>query len=122
MKEKTTVRWSEKTDLAFYDNFLADPGYAKRAKGLNIKVVHLSAQEYIDHCATIFHYLPAQVRTSRQQKDIDTLKEAILNNNEIFLPILDFAYGCQEGMHRVLACEQLGIERIPVVFVDKEEE
>lgn len=119
---KQKVNWSEKTDLAFYDNLMSNPAYAKRAKGLDIRIVHLSAQEYIDHCATIFHYTSAQVRLTRQQKDIDTLKKAILEGREIFLPVLDFAYSCQEGMHRALACEQLGVEEIPVVFVDKEED
>jgi len=122
MREKIKVTWASNTDLAFYDNLLGNPAYAKRAKGLEIQVVHLTAQEYIDHCASIFKITPSQLRASRLQVDVDRLKKAIIDGKKIFLPVIDFAYNCQEGMHRVLACEQLGIERIPVIFVDKEGE
>jgi len=113
------VNWSQKTGFPFYDNFIDNPDYAKHKKGLDIQIIYLSPQKYLDYCALIFDQSPSAVRNGRLKENIDELAIAISKGNEIFIPFVDFAYNRQEGLHRALACEQLGIESIPVLFVDK---
>ena len=55
------------------------------------------------------------------RKKVDNLKKLIQSGTKIDMPILDYAPGgfVQDGFHRALAAQELGIKKIPVAVIKR---
>ena len=104
---------------------MADTGTSLSTKGAIL--VEMSPEEYLKRCAAMFNdtegkssNLTMQVR-QLSRKTIDELKEKMQSGTKMYTPWLDERgiHG-QEGRHRAAAAYELGIEKIPVVYWERQ--
>ena len=109
---------SKTTGISKYDEYLADPSYAK-SKGITVKVVHMSPETYIDIASDDFKnqgFTKEEVIASRK-KNTETIKRLEKVKN-IDMPVLgyDGEYLFQEGLHRSISAINQGIKSMPVLI------
>lgn len=113
---------TDKTGMSYYDDFLnvKDHDYKRLAKGLQGEIVYMAPSEYIRRLGTdIFHCSTARVMRGVDQDNVDQIASKMTSGTKYNLPILDLANETQEGRHRALAAESLGVKKIPVLVVTK---
>lgn len=113
---------TDKTGMSYYDDFLnvKDHDYKRLAKGLQGEIVYMAPDEYIRRLGTdIFHCSTARVMRGVDQDNVDQIASKMAGGTKYNLPILDLANETQEGRHRALAAESLGVKKIPVLVVTK---
>ncbi len=106
----------EITDLPLYDNLLEKPEYFRDAKGMVGKVVMMQPSEYITRSAEI---LGVSIKDSMRivdPKRVDRYAQDMRAGDKF--PMLSLEHGTknQEGRHRALAAQKLGIE-VPVLEI-----
>lgn len=112
--------FSRKTGLPLYDDMLKSPEYFREKKGKEFEIVEMSPSEYIHQCALGFKTNEENLRKTR---DVNYF-EKMLEGEQFPMPLLDYSgnhFG-QEGLHRAMAAEYLGIRKIPVMVISKVEE
>lgn len=111
-----------KTDFTTWDNILKRPAYHKKAKGLTAHVEFMSPREYykivekgLDFKPTYEHRWIDFART----EDVKKYAEAMRKGAKFPMPGLEYQGKLigQEGRHRILAAEKLGIDRVPVLVM-----
>ena len=117
---------------------LRSPNYAREKKGIAVETIEMSPTEYIQRAAKILepqgfteNEIRAQRETMREGKYLDELTQAMQEGLEVAPPFLtlgvdgqtwnieqekwDFnQHSTQEGLHRAMAAERLGVPSIPV--------
>jgi len=113
------------TDLPLFDNLLKHPAYFKRNKGMTRRIEFMSPREYFRRIK--------QNRYERfkdweeaggfeewaEAQKIEKYANAMRDNSKFPMPSLEHRgnYLSQEGRHRMLAAERLGIDRVPTLIV-----
>lgn len=113
---------TDKTGMSYYDDFLnvKDHDYKRLAKGLQGEIVYMAPMEYIRRLGTdIFHCSTARVMRGVDQENVNQIANKMASGTKYNIPILDLANETQEGRHRALAAESLGVKEIPVLVVTK---
>ena len=113
---------TEYTDIPWYDGMLKHPEYYRRAKGLTYEIRYMTPREYMKLAAELqntplsIQYMMVDESLLRQY-----MKEA--ENGAVFpMPVIDYATGTQEGRHRAVLAERLGVKSIPVMIVKRVED
>ena len=138
-KTKSCPRFKFNTyDVPFIADIMENPEYQARAKGRRLKVVWMSPVEYDE---AITHGFRAkckdkddlcwkrQIRARISQDNLDKIKK-LMRTRPFNMPYLEYSHWVdgwhpdeehigfsQEGHHRMVAAEQLGAKKIPVVVV-----
>lgn len=113
---------TDKTGMSYYDDFLnvKDHDYKRLAKGLQGEIVYMTPQEYIRRLGTdIFHCSYERVMRGVDHDNVQNIMDKMSSGTKYNLPILDLANETQEGRHRALAADKLGVKKIPVLVVTK---
>lgn len=111
--------FSNTTDLSFYDGIIKYPEYHKQAKGMCGRIVHMSPDKYFEGSAKI------QKTSALRQREMvydQLVKKYIKRSNaggKMPLTVLDFEGNNQEGRHRAMVAEKLGLKKMPVLIVEK---
>jgi hypothetical protein len=120
---------TDKTGFSFYDSLIPghkDNDYFRDRKNLVGKIVMMSPGKYVDEC--IKHGFnhdvnPDNVRKSREgqldkEGDKHELLELMRKGEKWWMPFLNYAQRGQEGLHRAVLAERLGLAEIPVLVVN----
>lgn len=102
--------------------WLKDPDYQREWKGVDMQVVRMSPHQYLQQAARILskqrEVSPRELfeqRVRDGEPQIQALMEKMSRGTELDMPWLDFiGEGGQEGLHRAIAAERLGIPQIDV--------
>jgi hypothetical protein len=113
---------SPRTDMPSYDELIKHPEYHTKAKRRKHGIVMMSPDEYIDRAVKGFQrvggYSREDVMASRSMRLVDQYAEEMRQGAKFPTVVLDYSRGFdQEGLHRALAAQKLGIEEIPVMVV-----
>jgi GNAT superfamily N-acetyltransferase len=103
-------------------DMLKDPEYMAKKKGMVGEIVWMSPQEYIERCERGFKSTGSKglVRQGRDPKLIKQYAQEMQKGDKFPMLELDYRGGfAQEGLHRAMAAELLGVRKVPV-FVTKE--
>ena len=103
-------------------DMLKDPEYMAKKKGMVGEIVWMSPQEYIERCEQGFKSTGSKglVRQGRDPKLIKQYAQEMQKGDKFPMLELDYRGGfAQEGLHRAMAAELLGVRKVPV-FVTKE--
>lgn len=110
------------TDLGAWDAVFQKPLYHKRAKGMSARIEFMSPEEYFNKVYEGTGYTRrAQERVVNPQLVADYAHE-MSKGSKFPIPGLEYQgekYLGQEGRHRMLAAEKLGMDRVPVLVVRK---
>lgn len=105
---------TDTTDLPFYDDMMKNPEYFARKKGLEYEIVWMSPAKYIKLAAAGFETTIEQLYKTRDTRHVEKMQNGV----KFPMPILSYrdVFG-QEGLHRAMAAEKIGISKIPVMIV-----
>lgn len=117
--------FKDTTGVSWYDD-----AENLRYHGLQARVVEMSPAEYLERCAANFNSAKedATDRTSTlagqvlqmSTSNVEKLQKLMENGGKMDMPYLNVGSGGgeQEGRHRAMAAYNLGMEKIPVLYVD----
>lgn len=106
---------TDTTSFSFYDVFLNDKSlgnvtqkeYYKFEKGIEGKIVQMTADEYINTCSKdVFGKSAEDIISQRSQKDIQQYAQDMLNGDKFPMPYISLSERngkAQEGLHRAAA-------------------
>ena len=114
---KASDIFSNKTDIGYYDEMLKNPERARRVRWVDVRIVWMTPKEYLQECARMQGTSLQRQYEMISRQNIERLKAYIQSGGKLPLPILDYDRKEQEGRHRAVLAEELGIPKIPVVVV-----
>ena len=109
--------FSNTTDIGYYDEMLRNPEGARRYRKVDVRIVWMTPKEYLQECARMQGTSLQRQYERISRQNIERLKAYIQSGGKLPLPILDYDRKEQEGRHRAVLAEELGIPKIPVVVV-----
>ena len=121
--------FKDSTGVSDYDDLL-DPQskeYWLTKKNRVGHIEYMSPDEYIEKCAEygFDHKTTADKLIKSRSADTDSIEsitKAINNRTKIYMPYLNIADHTQEGLHRAVACKQLGIDTMKVLVIEVADE
>lgn len=102
--------------------FLEDPDYMRRSRGLEMRIVEMTPDEYMAECAKFHNNTIEEEYMMVDPVNVERLKEVVAGGELLPLPYLDYARRGQEGRHRAVLAKQLGYKYIPVMVLYKAED
>lgn len=108
-----------------YKGFQFDTGipYYNELRDKGAKIVEMTPKQYLQECAhRIFRNTTYENQVLVGMADTKVLKDLmkkIQNGTKMYLPYLNYKDDQQEGRHRAMAAMLLGIEKIPVMLIEK---
>lgn len=103
-------------------DMMKDPEYMSKKKGMVGEIVWMSPEEYIERSERGFRSIgePGLVRQGRDPKLVKQYAQDMKRGDKFPMLELDYRGGfAQEGLHRAMAAEMIGVNKVPV-FVTKE--
>lgn len=98
-------------------DMMKDPEYMAKKKGMIGKIEWMSPREYIDKCVVGFRSVgePGEVERGREPKLIKKYAKEMQQGDIFPMLELDYRGGFgQEGLHRAMAAEMIGVNKVPV--------
>ena len=113
----------EKTGMSMYDEILLQPqlkDYFRNQKNMDFKIEYMSPREYLSRTKEGFLKTGAPGDFIPDEESVKKYAEMMKNGTLFNMPTLDYMRGRfnQEGRHRAMAAEMIGIEKIPVFVVN----
>ena len=109
------------TDLPTFDDMMEKPEYFREKKHMEGAITWMSPMEYIEKCERGFRSIggAGDVRRQRDPKIYNEYAEHMKRGEKFPMPVLDYRdnHFSQEGLHRALAAEVAGVEKMPVLVV-----
>ena len=96
---------------------MRDPDYQLRSKRRIGEIVYMSPSEYREKCQEIFIKIDGVRRVSNENQSLEYLESSLKDGIKMKLPSLDYYTSNQEGWHRSVVADRLGLEKIPVLVV-----
>ena len=110
-------RFSNSTDIPFYDTSIREPDDFTRREAQRGKIVYMSPEKYMEESAKI-QKSPIEEQYQRVSPIyVKRYKERSLKGEKMPIPYLDYSRKEQEGRHRAVVSKELGEKEIPVVVV-----
>ena len=121
----------DETGWEKYDNYLRDKEQAKKDGYNFVEVVEMSPDEYLTACSRFAWMTPIEDGLRADYKNVNGYAERfnnelndVDNTDKAYMPFLRIdganTPGGQEGRHRALALKKLGIDKMPVLLMSKE--
>ena len=125
-EKKKPIRLNSKyftttTGMSYYDGILNYPKYHKANKGLKGTIKMITPDQYLVLCAqnrTKFT-TPFQEQQGIYNPLVTQYVEQSLHGSKMPIPVIDKVHNEQEGRHRAMVAKQLGLKKIPVLFVEE---
>lgn len=106
----------DKTDIPWYDNMMENPDYFRENKGVTFELEIMPPSQYLNACAMMQDSDMQRQYGMVDQEQVEALRKLVEGGTKLYLPILDYADRLQEGRHRAVLAESMGIE-MPVLIV-----
>ena len=110
------------TDIPFYDAMLKRPDYFCRAKGLVFEIRFMSPREYMREAAKLQNTSIVMQYMMVDRKLVERYVYLARQGARFPMLLLDYANNVQEGRHRAVMAEKLGIASVPVMIINKVKE
>jgi len=107
------------TDMPFYNSLLKNPEYAEKNKGLKVSVKMMSPEQYLEDVSKMQGITSAEQVSFIDDKLIDKYVDIMKQGVKMPMLVIDEASKLQEGRHRAIVAQKLGIKEIPVLIVEK---
>ena len=107
------------TGMSFYDNMLRNPDYFRENKGYTFVIEYMKPSEYIRECALLFKASIKRVIDSTGPELVQEYADLMDRGTQFPMLVLDWSVRTQEGRHRALAAEQIGLREVPVMVVNR---
>lgn len=103
----------------YHQDYLENHEYAKSKGYKDAYIAEMTPREYMDRCAKEVFKTPIEDSYDGiEDKDaIHEYAEMMKNGTDFDMPYIDVKNSQQEGRHRALAAEELGISKIPVLYL-----
>ena len=101
-------------------DMMKDPEYMSKKKGMVGEIVWMSPSDYIDRCVEGFKRInePGRVRQGRDPKLVKQYAQEMQKGDKFPMLELDYRGGFgQEGLHRAMAAEMIGVNKVPVYIM-----
>jgi hypothetical protein len=124
LEESSIVGFTnEKTGMTMYDEILLQPhmkDYFRNKKNMDFKIEYMSPREYLNRAREGFTKTGSPGDFIPDEENVKKYAEMMKNGTLFNMPNLDYMRGkfSQEGRHRAMAAEMIGIEKIPVFIVN----
>lgn len=115
-----------KTGMPTYDDFMNQTGRAAD-KGKEVEIIRMTPEEYITFATDTLNHRQLQeglselsvdaVKGTRTGERLDEVMNAMIHEGNFDIPVLDYTDMSQEGLHRAIAAQKLGIQDMPVLVV-----
>lgn len=107
------------TGLPWYDGMIKNPDYYKRAKQVKFKIVQMSPRKYMEEVAKQQHTSVGRQYEMVSPDYVERYKQRALAGEKMpLLSLESTSYAdTQEGRHRAVVAEELGVKKIPVIVV-----
>lgn len=111
------------TDMPTFNDMLKNPDYYRERKGVEWNIAWMSPDDYIDACRRGHHIsqgtpLDLDLRKDRSATLAQKYAELMKQGTKFPMVILDYRTSfSQEGLHRAMAAELLGVKRMPVMMI-----
>ena len=109
------------TDIPFWDAILKKPRYHKEAKGIEREIRFMSPREYfglVEKKTSFSRDLEGGFEKFADPEIVTKYVKQMERGAKFPMPALQYKGGfAQEGRHRMLAAEKLGIDRVPVLVM-----
>ena len=110
--------------MPYYNSFYSDEleDY-QDLQNKTFEIVEMSPEEYFEECAKLKHTTVSKLKDERE-KHIDRIEQYMddMKNGDKFpMPVIDYVWEMQEGLHRMYAVgEAYGWdEKVPVMIIKK---
>lgn len=110
-----------KGETPLMQGFLDDHDYMRRSRGLEMRIVEMTPEEYMAECAKFHNNTIEEEYMMVDPANTEKLRE-VARGELLPLPYLDYAKGGQEGRHRAVLAKQLDYKYIPVMVIYKAED
>lgn len=112
---------NQKTGMPMYDDMLRLPEYFRREKGLSFHVSNQwTPEKYLERCAEGFKSTVERLNQTRDEELVDEYADKMMKREKFPMLVIDYSNGFrQEGIHRALAAQKIGIQKLPVMIVNK---
>jgi len=120
------------TGTPFYDDMLGDDDqvagsrtvkdYFLTEKGIEFRISWIAPHTYLEESAKIHNSNQIKERLMVEDRLVQEYSDLALQGSKMPLPVLDYVHGSQEGRHRAIVAEGLGLSRMPVLIVTKANE
>ena len=103
-------------------DMMKDPEYMSKKKGMVGEIVWMSPEDYIERCVRGFKSIgePGEVERGRSPELIQAYAHDMKKGDKFPMLELDYRGGFgQEGLHRAMAAQAAGVDKVPV-FVTTE--
>lgn len=103
----------------YKQDYLDDLEYAKSKGYSEVYIAEMSPKEYMERCSKEIFEVPIEDVYDGMMNKSDTEEYAKMMKSGVKfdMPYLDVKTKQQEGRHRALAAEKLGLKKIPVLFL-----
>lgn len=119
-KKKVPVKvFKEDTDIPLYESIKKKPEYHAREKGLVASTEYLTPGQYLVRGAKALGVTVKEFRAAAFDKTVDKYAKAMAKGDVFPALSIEAAKGYQEGRHRAMAAEKIGVKKIPVTIVKK---
>ena len=114
IESKDTIFDSKNTGIALYNNMLKKPDYFRDSKELVFRIEYMKPEQYrelVNEQQSSYHYTDFD--------NVNKIIEYVKAGNKLPMPVIeDSRLGhYQEGWHRSVVADKLGIKKIPVMIV-----
>jgi hypothetical protein len=108
------------TDMPYYDNLLQNPRYFRLEKGVVGEIIDMTPTEYMQRQATVKGVkLSDNIRSAVDPKRVTKYAKEMKKGAEFPMLVLEPEKQIQEGLHRALAAQEAGLNKVPVLIVHK---
>jgi len=112
---------TETTDMPMYDNMLTNAGYHASKKGRNVSIEIMGPMDYIRNLLKLEGRGTKSIEQELRAVDTTTVgkyTQRAQAGEKMPMPVLDRMYGEQEGRHRAMVAEKLGLRDMPVMVIE----
>lgn len=108
----------QRTGMSYYNDFLTNPKHYCKERGVKFEIVEMAPDEYIKACAELHGSSIIAEMLMIERSNLIEIKEKMETKGDFPLLLLDFNLNRQEGRHRAVAADILGLKIIPVMVVE----
>lgn len=109
------------TGMSYYDSIVEYPEYHRASKGMKGQIKLIKPEEYFFESAKsrTKPTSPSEEQIGVHMPLVEEYVERSRKGEKMPIPVIDMAHHAQEGRHRAMVSKQLGLKKIPVLFIEE---
>lgn len=115
--------FTKSTGMPYYNSFYSDEleDY-QDLQNKTFEIVEMSPEEYFEECAKLKHTTSDELKQQRRKHSkLDQYITDMENGDKFPMPVIDYVWKTQEGLHRMYAVGEIygWDEKVPVMVIKK---